>query len=278
MSSKIIFLGTAGDSIVTSKQLRASGGIILDIDENYFHLNPGPGTLVRAQQFNINLRQNIALLISSNDLIDSNDINIVIDTMTYAGLDKRGVLIAHPDIIKTNLAEKQKQQISKIIHAQPGKKLAIENTDIIILKTTSENNMGFKFYTSDFILSYTGDTGYNEELTEQYKDSDILIINVNNPQDTHIPEQLNTNDAIKIVNAVRPELVIITHFGMKMLKADPIYEAREIQRQTQIQTIAAKDGLILKPNNFETKIKQKTLLDVENTTTETKINEDEELY
>ena len=50
MQAKIIFLGTGGDSIVVGKQLRASGGIILQIDDNQFHIDPGPGALVRARQ------------------------------------------------------------------------------------------------------------------------------------------------------------------------------------------------------------------------------------
>ncbi|MBS3112653.1 MBL fold metallo-hydrolase [Candidatus Woesearchaeota archaeon] len=262
MSSKIIFLGTAGDSIVTGKQHRASGGIIIDLDDNFYHINPGPGTLVRASQYNINLRQNIALLVSSNDLIEANDTNAVIDSMTYAGLDMRGVLIAHSTVIEKTLADKQKQQISKIIHAQPGKKLAIENTDILVLKTTSETELGFKFQTSDFVLSYTGNTDYSDEIINQYENSDIIIMNVNNPGNMHVEGQLCTNDAIKIINKLKPQLVILTHFGMKMLKADPIYEAREIQMKTQVQTVAAKDGFILIPNNFNSKIKQQTLLDL----------------
>ncbi len=277
MSSRIIFLGTAGDGIVTSKQHRASGGILLDLDDNYFHINPGPGTLVRAQQFNLNLRQNIALLVSSDDIIDSNDVNAVIDSMTYAGLDKRGVLIAHPNVIEKTLAEKQKEQIARIINAQPEKKLAIENTDIVILKTTSENDIGFKFYTSDLVFCYAGNTSYSEEIIEQYKDCDILVLNVNNPGETQVPDQLNISDAIKIGNKIKPQLIILTHFGIKMLKADPIYEAREVQRQTQIQTIAAKDGFILSPSSYESKSKQRTLLDVDEVKDEVQ-NFDEELY
>ncbi|MBR9683753.1 hypothetical protein GOV03_04400, partial [Candidatus Woesearchaeota archaeon] len=49
---------------------------------------------------------------------------------------------------------------------------------------------------------------------------------------------------------------IISHFGLEMLKADPILEAREIQKQTGVQTIAAKDGLIISPETYAAKSPQ----------------------
>jgi hypothetical protein len=263
MASRIIFLGTAGDGLVGSKQHRASGGIIIDVDENLFHINPGPGSLVRAQQFNINLRQNIAVLVSSDSLLDSNDVNAVIEAMTYAGMDKKGVLIAHQQVIDRILNDAQRDQISKIITAQPDKKLGIENVDIQVLRTSTESNLGFKFYTPDFVVSYSGRTGNSPEVVEQYKESDILILNVTNPTNVNSKDELSTTDAVAIVNQIKPKIVILTHFGIKMLKADPMYEAREVQRLTQTQTIAAKDGFILSPIYEGGKPKQKTLLDVE---------------
>jgi len=54
-------------------------------------------------------------------------------------------------------------------------------------------------------------------------------------------------------------LAIIQHFGFDMLKADPLLEARDIQRVTGVQTIAAKDGLIITPASYDAGSKQKRL-------------------
>ncbi len=281
MASKIIFLGTAGDGIVTGKQHRASGGIVLDVDGNLYHLNPGPGTLVRAQQFGVNLRQNIAVLAASQKLTDANDVNAVIEAMTYTGMDKCGVLIAHPQVIENLLTETQKNQISRIINAQPDKKLAIENVDIFVTKTTSEQDVGFKLYTPDFVFGYMGNTEYSEEVADQFKDADILVLNVPNPGEIKTKNELCIQDSISISNRLKPKLVILTYFGAKMLKADPLYEAREVQRQTQIQVISAKDGFILSPLNYNSQAKQKTLFDVERVNTEKpelKDSDSDELY
>jgi hypothetical protein len=44
-----------------------------------------------------------------------------------------------------------------------------------------------------------------------------------------------------------------------MIKADPLYEAREIQRRTNVQTIAAKDGMVINPATYSAKSRNKTL-------------------
>ena len=50
MENKITFLGTGGDAFVIGKQIRASGGIILQAEGLQFHIDPGPGALVKAAE------------------------------------------------------------------------------------------------------------------------------------------------------------------------------------------------------------------------------------
>ncbi|MCH8329647.1 MAG: hypothetical protein IIB81_04620 [Nanoarchaeota archaeon] len=66
-------------------------------------------------------------------------------------------------------------------------------------------------------------------------------------------------DAINIIKKVNPRLAIITHFGINFLKADPLYEIREIQRETNCQVIAAKDGMVVNPISYDVQQDQKTL-------------------
>ena len=77
--ANIIFLGTAGSSAVVGKQLRASGGIILQVEELQFHLDPGPGALAKAKEFGVNLHHNTAILVSHNHINHCNDVNVVIN-------------------------------------------------------------------------------------------------------------------------------------------------------------------------------------------------------
>ncbi|MEK6949061.1 MAG: hypothetical protein AABX34_02490, partial [Nanoarchaeota archaeon] len=57
----------------------------------------------------------------------------------------------------------------------------------------------------------------------------------------------------------KPRLAIITHFGINFVKADPLYTVREIQKETNVQVIAATDGMIVNPLSYSVDQGQKTL-------------------
>ncbi len=56
---------------------------------------------------------------------------------------------------------------------------------------------------------------------------------------------MSTDDAIRILDVVRPELAVMTHLGMSMLRQGPEKEAEKIQEVTGVRTIAAVDGMVL---------------------------------
>ncbi len=249
--STITFLGTAGSAAVATRQLRASGGIVLKIDELQFHLDPGPGALVKAREFGINAPHTTAVLVSHNHLNHCNDLNAVIEAMTHAGLEHRGVILASKSVVQPTqdsypiLTKYHQQLVEKIIPMEKNHKVGIELIEIHALAAdhTDETAIGFKFFCPKFTLSYTGDTAFTQELVDQLSGTDILILNVSYPSNKAEGKNLDTESAIKIVSAVRPRVAIMTHFGLEMIKADPLNEAREVQRITGVQTIAAKDGL-----------------------------------
>jgi len=267
MSSSIIFLGTGGDSIVVGKQLRASGGFVLKVGETQFHVDPGPGALVRAYENGINLRANTAVLASHNHLNHAADLNAVINAMTYGGLDKVGILAGNKTVvegsqsIKSYLTDFHKNLMEKVIVLNNGKRIAIQDVEIEALPANHSDfdTVGFKFYTPEFILSYSSDTTYSRDIVNKYKGSDILLLNVVGPQGEKMQNHLNSDDAIKIIDKVNPKLAVITHFGIKMIKANPLYEGRYIQSETGIQVLAAKDGMRISPVSYSAKSPQKRL-------------------
>ena len=262
MEAKILFLGTGGDITVTSTQTRASGGIIIQVDECQFHIDPGPGALTQAARHGINVRDHTAVFVSHIHLGHCNDVNALIAAMTLHGMDKHGVLVASESFLRSGfLTEFHRNCVEKILPAKPDKKIAIENIEIRTLATEHKDQdaVGFKFFTPKFVLSYTADTAYKKELVDQYSKSDILILNHTFPFDTKKPETLSSDDVIKIINKTKPKLAILTHFGNKLVNINPIYEAREIQKQTGVQVIAAEDGMTIDPISYSADLKQKTL-------------------
>jgi len=245
--------------------MRSSGGIILNLDDNQFHIDPGIGAVAKASEFGVNLRQNTAILVSHAHLNHANDANAVIDSMTYGGLDKKGVLIAnktalqgtedHPAVIHNYY----RNLLERFIMVDRSQRIGINDVEVLTLtaRHNEPNSLGFKFFTPNFTLTYASDTVYSVDIVEQYMNSNILILNV--PTIKKTENNLCMEDAIKIIQKVNPRLAILTHFGQEVIGADPLYEIREVQKQTKVQTIAASDGMVINPVSYSASAGQKTL-------------------
>jgi ribonuclease BN (tRNA processing enzyme) len=265
MHSQIIFLGTGSGKYVRGKQLRRTGGIIVQAIGNQLHIDPGPGALVTAHEYGINPRENTAILVTHNHLGHANDVNALVDATTYGGTDQQGVLIASKTVIngedkyRAFLHPFYSSLLEKVISVGKGQRVGVNEVEILATQAnhTDKNAVGFKIFTPEFVLGYTGDTEYTPGLVEQYKGCDILILNVVNPQNIREGANLCAEDAVTIISKTKPKLAIITHFNLKMLQSDPIYEAREIQKNTGIQVIAAKDGMTISPGSYAAKVSRR---------------------
>lgn len=260
MEPKLIFLGTGYDSIVVGKQLRSSGGIVLQVEDTQILIDPGPGCLVRANQYGVNLRNTDAILVSTNEIFHCNDTNAVIDTMTVGGLDKKGVVLCYERVLEQGIIlGKYSKCVERIIPMSEGKRLGINDIEIVSLPVKNSDAVGFKIHTPEFNLVYSSNTDVDNQVLDSYKNTDLLILNVMSPKQWKEKGHLSTDEAIKIVKHIKPKLTIITGYGVKMIEADPINEARIIQKETNHQTIAAKDGMVLSPSSYSVHLSQKNL-------------------
>lgn len=268
MESAIIFLGTAGDTLVTAKQIRASGGIILRADDLQFHIDPGPGSLVQCRRFGVNPRETSVIMASHAHLLHCADLNAVIHAMTYNGLDAKGVVLAPKTVLQGEgdlgpwVSPYHRKLVEKMIEISTAKRIGLEEIDIMPLSTKhgDPHGVGFRIMTTRFTVTYSGDTSYHKELLDLYEGSDILILNTPSPTpDPHEEGQLTVADAGTILDTLKPRLCILTHFGKRMLEGDPLQEARSLQIQTGVQVIAATDGLTINPYSYAAEAQQKSL-------------------
>ena len=256
--SRIIFLGTAGSMAVVTRQLRSSGGIIVQTEDLQFHLDPGPGAMVKAKEYGVNVHHTTAVIVSHHHLNHCNDLNIVLEAMTHGGIEHRGIVLGSKSVLVGDeqnhpfLTRYHQSLAEKIIPLDQNHKVGIELVEINAFKAehTDPNALGFKLICPRFTLGYSGDAQLTADLITNLQGSDLLILNVPYPSNRGEGKNLDTESALKIVSQVKPRLTIITHFGLEMLKADPLNEAREIQRITSVQTIAAQDGLIISAEGF----------------------------
>ncbi|MBN2052542.1 MBL fold metallo-hydrolase [Candidatus Woesearchaeota archaeon] len=267
MENSVLFLGTGGDSLVVGKQIRASGGIVLELEGNQFILDPGPGCLVRAKQADIAVRDTIAVLVSHAHTNHSNDVNAVIEAMSVSGLDRIGVLVCNKQVANGDdkevpvLKKKCWNYVERVLVLEPNARIGINSINIYTTQTKhlDSEGMGFIFETPRYRIGYVSDTEYSDEIASQFEKCGMLILNCKYPREMKGTGNLNVDDAIKFIKKASPKLAVLTHFGIKMIESDPMYQAREIQRETGVEVIAAKDGLLINPVSFSSRMRQSTL-------------------
>ncbi|MBI2573162.1 MBL fold metallo-hydrolase [Candidatus Woesearchaeota archaeon] len=254
----ITFLGTAGTNAAVTKQARGSGGIVIQYEELQFHLDPGPGSITKCKEYGINPHNTTAILVSDNNIIHCNDINIIIDAMTHGGIERHGLIMGSKTVLQGTetgypfITKFYQNLVDKVIPFEKNHRIGIDAVEIsaVPLQNPDPNSTGFKFHFPNFTIGYVGDTAFTSELSESLQGCDLLIINCPFPADKAQGPSLDRDRATKLVAQVRPKLVVLTHFSIDMLKADPLQEARLIQSATGVQTIAATDGLKIAPEGF----------------------------
>jgi len=206
------------------------------------------------------------VFVSNPSTLNSSDLNAVLEGMSVDGLDRIGVLVTSKEVVDGSeknisvLKKKNYECVERIITLEPGNKISINDINIIPTKTKHPDyeGLGFIFQTHKYSIGVVSDTLFDEEVASQYKGCEVLIINCKSPKN-HDEGGLNRESVIKFIRIAKPKLVIMTGFGIKMIQADPLFEARAIQTEVKVEVVAAKDGLMINPITYSTGMKQFTL-------------------
>jgi phosphoribosyl 1,2-cyclic phosphodiesterase len=99
--------------------------------------------------------------------------------------------------------------------------------------------------TKDGIVSYVSDSELVDEVIEAHKGARVLIMCVTRPLGTRVRYHLSTEDAAMLTNEIKPEVAVMTHFGSKFVHEGPEKQAKYVQEESGIRTIAAMDFMRL---------------------------------
>jgi ribonuclease BN (tRNA processing enzyme) len=244
----IKFLGTAGARFVVMKQLRASGGIWLTLDDTNVLIDPGPGSLVRCltSRPKLNPMALDGIILTHRHLDHANDVNIMIEAMTNGGFKKRGAVFAPSDALENDavIFKYVRTQVDRIETLREKGKYTLGNISFstpIRLKHGVET-YGLNIKGKSHTISLITDTDYFKGLASHFK-GDILIINVVMLEEKSIIDHLSLKEAEQIIAANRPRLAILTHFGMSIIKAKPWDLANQLSKKLNVEVIAARDGM-----------------------------------
>lgn len=249
--NKLVFLGTGCGSKNMLTQEIATSALYFDYDGLKFILDPGPGTLINAKKYNINILDLDGILISHPHPDHCTDANAI---LTGFGYDKRErFLIANRSCLEMTknswpCVSKYHISLPKTVKSMNvGDKIKIKD---VSFETTESRHydcgMGFKISGSRNI-GYVGDGNYFNGQEKQYKGCELLIFNVLVPfaYKERFAQHMNTEGVISFLEKYKPKLAIIQHFSEKILAAGIDKQARIIEEKTGVRTVAARDGMAI---------------------------------
>ncbi len=249
---ELIFLGTGGGRFATMTQKRRTGGIRFISKDLNMHLDPGPGALIYSLNMGLDPQKIMTVLVSHSHPDHYNNAEILIEAMTGGMWKKRGIVAAPNSVLFGNeicgpaISRYHQHMLEKVIEAKPGVVFDVGDTKVVATETrhTDPEAVGFRFERPDVgDIGYTSDTEFFEGVGKTYEGIRLLLLCVMRPSGSPWRGHMTTEDAIKIVEEAKPEMAVMTHFGMQMILKGPATEAKLIQQKTGVLTVAASDGM-----------------------------------
>jgi phosphoribosyl 1,2-cyclic phosphodiesterase len=105
--------------------------------------------------------------------------------------------------------------------------------------------VGFRIKTSEGEIGYVPDTALAAPVVEANRGVRVLIVPLTRPLRARIEHHLCTEDAAELVAGVGPEIALLTHFGLKILREDPDVQAQYIEKKTGVRTVVGEDLMTL---------------------------------
>lgn len=273
--TRLTFLGTGGGRFAAILQARATGGLYVEVGEHSasdpdgnapgqapptddgrvrrFHIDPGPGALVRLLASGFSPLRTDAILVSHCHPDHYGDAEILIEGMTDGGNRKQGALLGSRSVLEG--IPGHGPAISKYHVAKPAMVKAVapgDSTDLFGTRVeatpcahSDPSAVGFRLHTDQGVVGYVCDTALDSRIVEANAGCRVLVLPVTRPLGAPIPFHLTVEDAAELAARIRPELVLMNHFGMRVIRDGPDKAARWIEDRTGVRTVAGQDGMQL---------------------------------
>ncbi|MBN1333134.1 MAG: MBL fold metallo-hydrolase [Synergistales bacterium] len=248
----IWFLGTSGARFSMIFQVRASGGIWIRIRGLNMLIDPGPGSLVRITD-NFPLLDPMlldAIIVTHRHMDHSSDLNVMTEAMTYGGRIRKGKVLLPRDCVdppEPVLLGHLRDQLTEVKTWEEGTLHPMDKG--VGLKAVRMLHHGVTCF--GFILEAEGlprigfipDTSFREELLDPYLECQALVLNTTLLRTIERIDHLSIPEVEKILEKIRPDWAILTHFGTSILEKGPEQCIRDMDL-LWTKVIAARDNMI----------------------------------
>ena len=261
MDDELVILGSGGGRHHIRTQYRATGGILFKFNGNQAHIDPGPGAIVRINQYNEDPTKTNLFIVTHMHIDHFNDLCATIEASREKLHDrnynyfKKGTLITTEEVLKFVPVYHQ-NMLEAIVPFKSGETYNFKETLIVGTKVIHSQIEGFGviFKLKDYSIAFTSDTKVFEGFSNQISGVDILILNLLRPDSITCRRHVCTDEVIPYLNKVTPALkgLLITHFGSYMdshfsPKNYVPSQLKKLREKTNIKTIvAAEDGSKIK--------------------------------
>ncbi|MFX1502995.1 MAG: MBL fold metallo-hydrolase [Promethearchaeota archaeon] len=259
MNDELVFLGSGGGRHHIRTQYRATGGILFKFNNIQTHIDPGPGAIVRINQYQEDPTKTELFIVTHAHVDHYNDLSAIIESSREILHDKeynyykKGTLITTNEMLKF-IPEYHLNMLEEIITFKKGDIFnykGVEITATKVIHSPKNEGFGIKFKLDKYSIAFTSDTMVYDEFSEEFSGVNILILNLLRPNSIVCKRHLCTDEVIPHLNNINPPLdgLIITHFGSYMDSPRSTQnfvpsQVKKFQDKTNINNIiAAEDGL-----------------------------------
>ena len=182
------------------------------------------------------------------------DAEVLVEAMTHGTRRKRGVLAASKSVLQGNdecdpsVSRYHQNLVERIETLEPGHTFDVEELSFqgVDAKHSDSDTVGFRVTASGVgSIGYTSDTSYFDGIGGKYRGLRLLVLCTMWPRGEPLRYHLHTDEALRVLEEASPGCALLTHFGVKMLRADPEAEAAYLEEFTGVPTVAARDGMSL---------------------------------
>jgi phosphoribosyl 1,2-cyclic phosphodiesterase len=177
------------------------------------------------------------------------DAEMLIEGMTKGGFKRTGALVGSESAIMGSngfspaVSSYHQSIVARVLKVEAGSSFEVKGMGVDATRTSHSDptGVGFRFHASTGDISYVGDTELTPDLAASHKGCRVLILNVTRPLDSRVPKHLCTEDAATLAKEVGPEVVLLTHFGMRLVHEGIKKQAAYIEDTSGCRTLPAED-------------------------------------